>query len=73
VEGGKVKAARIVCGAVAPTPYRAVAAEKAMIGRALDPAATAKAVVKGAQPLAQNKFKVVILERMVQRALEELA
>ncbi|MHC4548335.1 MAG: FAD binding domain-containing protein [Planctomycetota bacterium] len=72
MEGGKVKEARIVCGAVAPTPYRARAAEKALEGKALDPAAAAAAVVRGAEPLAQSKYRVVILRRLVRRALEEL-
>lgn len=72
VAGGKVRDARIVCGAVAATPYRARAAEEALKGRALDPAAAADAVVKGAEPLEQNRYKVVILKRLVRRALEEL-
>jgi len=69
---GKVRDARIVCGSVAPTPFRARAAEDALKGRALDPAAAANAVVKGAEPLEQNRYKVVILKRLVRRALEEL-
>jgi xanthine dehydrogenase YagS FAD-binding subunit len=72
IAGGKVRDARIVCGSVAATPYRARAAEDALKGRALDPAAAAEAVVKGAEPLEQNRYKVVILKRLVRRALEEL-
>lgn len=71
-EGGKVKRARIVCGAVPPAPYRATAAEEVLVGKKLDPEAAAEAAVAGAEPLAQNKFKVVILKRLVRRALEEL-
>jgi xanthine dehydrogenase YagS FAD-binding subunit len=75
IADGKVRDARIVCGSVAATPYRARAAEAALKGRALDPAAVAgaaEAVVKGAEPLEQNRYKVVILKRLVRRALEEL-
>ena len=72
VEGGKVSDARIVCGGVAPAPYRARAAEDALKGKRLDPEAAAEAAVKGAEPLAQNRYKVVILKRLVRRALEEL-
>ena len=72
VEGGKVKEARIVCGAVAPAPYRATAAEEALVGKPLDPEAAAEAAVQGAEPLGQNRYKVVILKRLVRRALEEL-
>ncbi|MHC4133695.1 MAG: FAD binding domain-containing protein [Planctomycetota bacterium] len=72
IAGGKVRDARIVCGSVAATPYRARAAEDALKGRALDPAAAAEAVVKGAEPLEQNRYKVVILKRLVRRALEDL-
>jgi xanthine dehydrogenase YagS FAD-binding subunit len=71
-DAGKVKDVRIVCGGVAPTPHRAVVAEDAIRGKALDPAAAAKAAVAGARPLAGNRFKVVILERLIRRALEEL-
>ena len=75
IDGGKVKQARIVCGAVAPTPMRSTAGEQALVGKRLDKksiAAAADAVVKGAEPLAQNRFKVAILRRLVVRALEGL-
>ncbi len=72
MQGGTVKEARIVCGGVAPTPYRATKAESALTGRKPDPAAAAAAAVEGAEPLAQNRHKVVILKRLVQRALEEV-
>jgi len=72
VEGGVVKDARIVCGAVALTPFRAREAERALIGKKLDPEAAAEAAVKGATPLSGNRFKIPILKRLVRRALEEL-
>jgi len=72
MEGGKVEDVRIVCGAVAPTPFRARAAEDAIRGKPLDVEAAAEAAAKGAEPLDENGYKVVILKRLVRRALEEL-
>ena len=72
LEDGKVKEARIVCGAVAPTPYRALGAEAALVGKAIDPEAAAEAAVDGAEPLAESRYKVVILKRLIRRALQEL-
>ena len=69
---GKVKEIRIVCGGVAPMPHRARAVEKKLTGNALDPDA-ATLVAEGAEPLAQNRYKIPILERLVRRALEALA
>ncbi|MCA8921728.1 MAG: FAD binding domain-containing protein [Planctomycetes bacterium] len=72
---GKVHAVRIVCGAVAPTPYRATDAEALLVGKGLDEAQITKAaaaVVAKATPLSGNKHKVVILKRLVERALREL-
>ncbi|MHC4955811.1 MAG: FAD binding domain-containing protein [Planctomycetota bacterium] len=73
LDGGKVKDIRIVCGGVAPTPYRARDAETLLKGKRLDPEAAAAAVVKGAVPLSMNRFKVTILKELVRRALKEIA
>ena len=51
-------------------------AEEALVGKKLDAtsiAAAAKAGVKEARPLAQNGFKVQILETLIRRALGELS
>lgn len=72
LEGGIVKEARIVLGAVAPTPHRAKAAEEALRGKRLDPAAGAAAALQGAKPLGENGFKVTIARTLVRRALEAL-
>ena len=73
LDGGKVKEIRIVCGGVAPIPMRAVGAEKALAGKALDPDAAAAAVVEGAKPLRQNRYKVTVLAELVRRACKEIA
>jgi xanthine dehydrogenase YagS FAD-binding subunit len=70
---GVVHDARIVCGAVAPVPWRARAAEEAIKGKALDPEAAAKAAAQGALPTEQNRYKVPILKALVRRALVELS
>jgi xanthine dehydrogenase YagS FAD-binding subunit len=75
-EGGVVRTARIVLGAVATAPRRAIAAEQAVVGRRLDEATTAaaaQAAVAGAQPLSENGYKVELLKTLVQRTLRSLA
>jgi len=70
---GIVRDVRIVCGAVAPIPFRAKAAEAVLRGKKLDIDAAAAAAVAGATPLADNAYKVPILRQLVRRALAELA
>ncbi len=73
LDGGIVKDVRIVCGGVAPVPYRATAAENLLRGRKLDVEAAARAAVAGATPLSGNGYKVPILGELVRRALTELS
>jgi len=76
VEGGVVRSARIMLGAVATVPLRAAAAEQALIGRRLDDAtaeAAANAAVAGAQPLSENGYKVELLRTLLRRTLRSLA
>jgi xanthine dehydrogenase YagS FAD-binding subunit len=64
--------ARIILGAVAPMPYRARAAEEAMIGNALDEkiaAIAAEAALAEAKPLSMNAYKVQISKALVKRAI----
>ncbi len=73
---GVVQDARIVLGGVAPIPYRAVKAEAALKGKALDEvSATAAGVaaVDGARPLSKNAYKVPLTQAVVKRALLSLA
>ena len=72
MKGNTVASAKIVLGHVAPTPYEAAAAEKALVGKTITAAtaeAAGKAAVAGAQPLSQNAYKVTLAKVAVKRAL----
>jgi xanthine dehydrogenase YagS FAD-binding subunit len=67
-----VTASRIVLGAVAPGPYRAIGAEAALAGRAITSETVecvAGAAVNGAIPLSKNGYKVETAKALVKRAL----
>lgn len=73
-DGGEeaVKRARIWLGAVAPYPLRSEAAEKALVGKAMNAgaaAAAADAAAKGATPLPGTEYKVDLVRVAVRRAL----
>ncbi len=72
MEGGVCRDARIVLGAVAPTPIRALAAEAVIRGKNIDASvaeAAAEAAVADASPLAMNAYKVEIAKALVKRAV----
>ena len=72
VVDGRVADARVTLGGVAHKPWRAEAAERALIGRPLNNetiAAASDAAVVGAIPLRDNSFKVDLARRTVARAL----
>ena len=76
VSGGVVRSARLALGAVAPIPLRATGAEEYLVGRRLDAATVGEAAalaVADAAPLGENRYKVAILQTLVQRALEAVA
>ncbi len=71
-----VKTARLVLGAVAPTPHRCEAAEAFLQGKGLQAdviAQTADLAVQGAKPLANNAYKVDLARGLVRQALGRLA
>ena len=71
-----VRDARIALGGVAHKPWRALRAEQALVGHALDDAALAaagSAATEGARPYRDNAFKVTLAQRAVMRALREAA
>lgn len=75
-DGARVTKARVVLGGVAPVPWRAREAEKALEGAAFDAATFEKAAegaVAGAEPLSHNAYKVPLTRGIVVRALQSLA
>ena len=73
LEDGVIVDARLAAGGVAPVPWRLGASAAALVGRAPDAATFAIAgdlAIEGAQPLADNGFKIELLRRCVIRALE---
>jgi len=76
VRNGAVRDARVVLGGVAPKPWRAREAERALIGQQAEAAAfsaAARASVAGARPVGDNAFKVQLAQRAVARALQTAA
>jgi xanthine dehydrogenase YagS FAD-binding subunit len=76
MNGATVQTARVVMGAVAPIPWRAPAAEAALVGRQVTEAvaaAAAEAALKGAKPMSGNAYKVQVAKTAVKRALLQAA
>jgi xanthine dehydrogenase YagS FAD-binding subunit len=72
VRDGVIDWARVALGGVATKPWRATAAEQALLGQEATAATFAgagAAAVAGAVPLPQNGFKVTLAQRAVERAL----
>ena len=72
MQGNTIRSARVVMGAVAPVPWRARAAERALAGKPLDErtaAAAAEAALEGANPMSMNGYKVQIAKTAVKRAI----
>ncbi|MBI2833171.1 MAG: FAD binding domain-containing protein [Acidobacteria bacterium] len=76
MEGGAVRSATIVMGAVAPVPWRAAAAEAILAGGPVtEETATraADAAVKDAKPMSENAYKVQVARTAVKRAILKAA
>jgi len=72
LEGGTVREARVVLGAVAPVPLRAGQVEEFLRGRRLDEetaAAAGRIAVKGVYPLACNGYKAQVIQGLLRKAL----
>ncbi|MGW1917556.1 FAD binding domain-containing protein [Streptomyces sp. NPDC002076] len=76
VRDGVVRDARLAFGAVASRPWRALAAERVLIGAPADAetyAAAADAELAAARPLPQNGYKVTLIRNLVVAELTRLA
>ena len=72
--GAVIKGARIVLGAVAPVPLRAVNVEEFLIGRTANEETAELAGMiasKHAFPLARNSYKIQILKGLIRKAILE--
>lgn len=72
MNGNKIKNVRIAMGGVAHKPWRAMEAEKMLVGKEATEAnfkLAAEAEMKNAKPLEHNKFKVELGKRAIVRAL----
>ncbi|MGW2860093.1 FAD binding domain-containing protein [Streptomyces sp. SDr-06] len=76
VRDGVVRDARLALGAVASRPWRARAAERALIGGPASAeafAAAATAELAAAEPLPHNRYKVALIRNLVVAVLTDLA
>jgi xanthine dehydrogenase YagS FAD-binding subunit len=74
--GRKVKAARVVMGHVAPTPWLAAETAEYLVGKTIDEDVAAEAgriAVAQARPLGRNAYKVQLARVAVKRALLQAA
>jgi xanthine dehydrogenase YagS FAD-binding subunit len=76
VRQGRIEGPRVVLGAAALKPWRAIEAEKVLAGARLDAKTitlAANAAVRGAAPLEENAYKVPMFRGLVLEALEGLS
>ena len=76
LSGKTVRDARIVLGGVAPIPWRVPAAEKFLVGKAVDPTVLVEAgkiALADAKPLEKNAYKIPLTQTLVRRALAKAA
>jgi len=73
---GKIKEARLALGGVAHKPWRALEAEKQLVGQTADErsfAAAAQAALANAKAYKYNEFKIELAKRSIIRALSTVA
>ncbi len=74
-DGDTVRSARVFLSGAAPIPWRATGVEAAITGKKLDAATIAtasKAAIEGAEPLAENGYKLPLFEGLVTEHLEAI-
>ncbi len=74
VDGNRIKQARLAMGGVSHKPWRAMEAEKFLVGKEATEASfkeAAEAEMRGARPLEHNKFKVELGTRAIVRAMTQ--
>lgn len=72
MNGTKCQKAEVVLGAAAPIPMKSAGAAKRLVGKTINDStakSAGKASMKGATPLAGNKYKVPVFETIVKRAI----
>jgi xanthine dehydrogenase YagS FAD-binding subunit len=72
VSGGRISRARIAMGGVGTKPWRALDAEKALVGQPAEAATfrrAAEAALAGAKPQSENGFKIELAKRCLTHAL----
>jgi xanthine dehydrogenase YagS FAD-binding subunit len=72
IERGKIREARLALGGVGTKPWRALEAERALIGQRPDPTAferAAEVALADARPRKHNAFKVALARRTIVRTL----
>jgi xanthine dehydrogenase YagS FAD-binding subunit len=73
LEGRRVLRTRVVLSGAAPVPWRSKEVEDVITGRSLDRATIARAasvVMKQANPLAQNRYKINLFQATMEEELE---
>jgi len=76
ISGGKVTGGRVVLSGAAPVPWRSTEVEDVITGEKLDSgtiAQAADAVVKGAEPLKNNGYKIPLFRGIIEEQLRAIA
>lgn len=76
MSGDTINEVRIILGAAAPTPYRAMAAEKVLKGKKISnnlAVEAGKAAIEGATPLEHNAYKVPMFKAIVKECVLNLS